>query len=97
MKAGEYMTIFKKEYEDIRYKNNIDLIDEETKEKLLDIVNQIEKKRLFRGKGGEFMRIGVCRLIENISHSGLKLKSLQKKSNYKNYINIYFLIYNFFF
>lgn len=39
MKAGEYMTIFKKEYEDIRYKNNIDLIDEETKEKLLDIVN----------------------------------------------------------
>lgn len=42
---------------------------------ILDIVNQIEKRRLFRGKGGEVMRIAVCRFIEGISIAKLPLKA----------------------
>jgi hypothetical protein len=29
-------------------------------------VDLVEKKRLFRGKGGDLMRVAVCRLIESI-------------------------------
>ncbi|KRX05461.1 Armadillo-type fold [Pseudocohnilembus persalinus] len=79
IQAGEYMTKFKKEYQQIRYQNNLQFIEPEVKEQILDIVNQIEKKRLFRGKGGEVMRVAVCRLIECISMSDFKLKSTQKK------------------
>jgi len=36
-------------------------------------VNDIEKKRLYRGKGGEHMRNAVCRFIETVSLSKLEL------------------------
>lgn len=39
----------------------------------MGIVEYIEKKRLFRGKGGDLMRVGVCRLIESVAISGLDL------------------------
>ena len=34
---------------------------------ILNIVSEIEKKRLYRGKGGEHMRVAVCRFIQNVS------------------------------
>lgn len=80
IKAGEYMTKFKEEYEVLRAQNNIQiLIDDESLPLVLDVVNQIEKARLFRGKGGEFMRLAICRLIEAISISKLPAKAVHLK------------------
>ena len=31
------------------------------------LVSEIEKQRLYRGKGGEIMRSGVCHLIHSLS------------------------------
>ena len=42
-------------------------VSQETRTKMLDLVNQIEKRRLYRGRGGEIMRVAVCRLVECIS------------------------------
>jgi len=42
-------------------------------QEILGIVDYIEKKRLFRGKGGELMRVGICRLIESIGICNIKL------------------------
>ncbi|CAJ1936513.1 unnamed protein product [Cylindrotheca closterium] len=43
------------------------LLKEETLSSLAELVPVIEKKRLYRGRGGEQMRQAVCRLIECIS------------------------------
>jgi hypothetical protein len=32
-----------------------------------DIINKVEKLKLYRGKGGEIMRVGVCHLIYSMS------------------------------
>jgi tubulin-specific chaperone D len=42
-------------------------------ELLTDHVPTIERKRLYRGRGGEVMRSAVCRLIECISLSRIPL------------------------
>ena len=73
IKAGEYMTIFKDKYKGLRKVNNIQLIDEATVKGILEVVSKVEKARLYRGKGGEIMRSGVCRLIECISISQIPL------------------------
>jgi len=47
-------------------------------EMLSDIRNtvmRIEKARLYRGRGGEWMRVAVCELIESIAKSGHALSS----------------------
>lgn len=79
IKAGEYMTKFKEDYEKIKTANNKQLIADDLLGEILDIVNQIDKRRLFRGKGGEIMRVAVCRLIEAISISQLPLSAAQIK------------------
>ena len=48
-------------------------VSEQTMTKTLDLVNQIEKRRLYRGRGGEIMRVAVCRLVQCISLSGIPL------------------------
>ena len=40
---------------------------------LSDLVQTIEKKRLYRGKGGEQMREAVCRFIECLARAGIPL------------------------
>ena len=35
------------------------------------LVSEIEKQRLYRGKGGEIMRAGVCHLIHSLSQAKL--------------------------
>ena len=36
------------------------------------LVSEIEKQRLYRGKGGEIMRAGVCHLIHSLSQARLQ-------------------------
>lgn len=43
------------------------LLSIDTLSEIAQLVPNIEKKRLYRGKGGEQMRAAVCRLIECIS------------------------------
>ena len=43
------------------------VLSKETLVAIAEIVQTIEKKRLYRGKGGETIRTAVCRLIECIS------------------------------
>lgn len=45
---------------------------------IIESVQNIEKRRLFRGKGGELMREAVCRLIECISTAELSLSVPQQ-------------------
>ena len=38
---------------------------------MLQRSSEIEKQRLYRGKGGEIMRAGVCHLIHSLSQAKL--------------------------
>lgn len=49
------------------------LMKKETLSSLAELVPTIEKKRLYRGRGGEQMREAVCRLIECISIAKIPL------------------------
>jgi len=73
IKAGEYMTLFRDQYEETRKVNNLKYIEQDTIQNMLEVVQKIEKARLYRGKGGEIMRNGVCRLIEVISMAQIPL------------------------
>ena len=42
-------------------------------DKIVSTVPEIERRRLYRGRGGETMRHGVCRLVECISRSQIPL------------------------
>lgn len=42
---------------------------------IVDIVPALDKARLFRGRGGELLRLASCVLIENISRANLELST----------------------
>lgn len=44
--------------------NRTEAIESKVQDDLIDIVSKIEKRRLYRGRGGEIMRSAVCRFIE---------------------------------
>ena len=45
--------------------------DSEILNRVRTLVSEIEKQRLYRGKGGEIMRAGVCHLIHSLSQAGV--------------------------
>ena len=53
--------------------NHLSALSPSDLEKLKSLVAKIEKKRLYRGRGGEIMRSAVCRLVECISISQVQL------------------------
>ncbi|GKZ00977.1 hypothetical protein MPSEU_001049200 [Mayamaea pseudoterrestris] len=48
-------------------------VHEDTLSRLISLVPRLEKARLYRGRGGEIMRSGVCRLVECISLAKISL------------------------
>ena len=52
---------------------NVNLLSSELLDLIAQLVPTIEKKRLYRGKGGEQMRSAVCRLVECMSISRITL------------------------
>lgn len=48
-------------------------IEAQRQQELLTIIPTIEKERLYRGKGGELIRLAVCSLIESISIAKIPL------------------------
>jgi len=57
------MSKFQDHYTKIRYERNIHLLSSNQKEEILDIIRIIGQKRYYRGKGGQMMRVSVCRFI----------------------------------
>jgi len=53
-------------------------LDDSTRTIIADLIPSIEKRRLYRGRGGEVMRAAACRLIECISVSRLPLSVKQQ-------------------
>jgi len=48
-------------------------IQPETLKTISSLVERIEKARLYRGRGGEIMRLAVCKLISGMAESDLKI------------------------
>jgi hypothetical protein len=70
---GEYMRKFQQEFEVMRLTNHIEQLPADLKKSILKVVGDIEAKRLYRGKGGDQMRVVVSRLICDISVARLKI------------------------
>ena len=63
-----------------RAKNTLDEVlpsGSEVRAKVMDLIYEIEKQRLYRGKGGEIMRGGVCHLINSLSQAKLDFTDVQ--------------------
>ena len=57
-----------------------EVLNDETKSLIAELVPSIEKARLYRGRGGEIMRFAACRMIECISLANLPLTVKQQVS-----------------
>ncbi len=67
LEDSEYRKDFQKRYAEIHGKNNLAVLGEETLKDVQGIIEKVEKQRLYRGKGGEIMRIGVCHLLYSMA------------------------------
>lgn len=79
VEPGDYMKAFNDKFEELRKVNNNPMIPDNLKLKILNIVDTIEEKRLYRGKGGEHVRMAVCRLIQNYAYARIKIKKKQHR------------------
>jgi hypothetical protein len=67
-------------YQEVSSKDHLaDVLKAEDCKLICSLVEKIEEKKLYRGKGGEIMRAGVCHLIHALSTARMKLdnKTLQ--------------------
>ncbi|CAK65708.1 unnamed protein product (macronuclear) [Paramecium tetraurelia] len=71
-KAGEHITIFKSQYEQLLQAENMNLLSEEIIDEIMQIPKILEDS--LKGKSGEQIRIAAYRLIECISISKLPLQ-----------------------
>ncbi len=56
-------------YDEISHKNYLETclpVGSEILDKVKTLVAKIEEQRLYKGKGGEIMRAGVCHLIHSL-------------------------------
>jgi len=60
--------------------NQDDVLNDEIKSLIAELVPSLEKKRLYRGRGGEIMRSAACRMIECISLACIPLTVKQQVS-----------------
>ena len=60
--------------------NQGDVLNDEIKLLIAELVPSIEKARLYRGRGGEIMRSAACRMIECISLARIPLTVKQQVS-----------------
>ena len=66
---------FKELYNNIQTKHHLDKISPEMLSSIKEIIFNIEKKRLYRGKGGQIIRSAVCRFIECLAKSEIVLNT----------------------
>jgi hypothetical protein len=63
IKDSENKEKFSQEYEALSSKNHLEALNTENLALVKGIIRRVEKERLYKGKGGEIMRQGVCHLI----------------------------------
>ena len=68
---------FKEVYRKLQQINHLFMIPDEISMAIKEVVPNIEKKRLYRGKGGQIIRIAVCRYLECLSKSKVSLTAFQ--------------------
>ena len=54
------------------------VLNDDAKSQIAELVPSIEKARLYRGRGGEIMRAAACRMIECVSFANLSLTVKQQ-------------------
>ena len=77
IKDSENHTKFRKLYDDLSSKDYLpDHLspDSENMGKIRGIIDRIEKEKLYRGKGGEIIRGGVCHLIYALSTAKIDIE-----------------------
>lgn len=80
IKAGEYMSKFRSFFEKKSLEDQMAIIESGNIQEILELLPKIDKARLFRGKGGEIMRVAACRLVEGLAIAEIPLPdALQKK------------------
>ena len=79
MHAGEYMTLFKTHYEEVRYTNKVQLIDPAVQKRIIDTIKEFISKNLYKGKAGEAFRLATCRLLECIAIVDTPLDDQEKE------------------
>mmetsp|Transcript_22679 Transcript_22679/g.30267 ORF Transcript_22679/g.30267 Transcript_22679/m.30267 type:complete len:221 (-) Transcript_22679:1535-2197(-) len=68
---------FKERYDQISAQNYLEQCmpaGSEILNRVKTLVSEIEKQRLYRGKGGEIMRSGVCHLIHSLSQAKIQFE-----------------------
>ena len=74
---SENQRYFKEIYRRLQLASHLHLIQQTLMVQIKEVVPTIEKKRLYRGKGGQIIRIAVCRYLECISKSRISLTCAQ--------------------
>lgn len=70
---SENQKYFKEIYKKLQNMNNLHMVSQNLMLQVKEVVPTIEKKRLYRGKGGQIIRIAVCRYLECLSKSRIPL------------------------
>jgi hypothetical protein len=74
---SENQKYFKVFYRKLQNTSNLHVVPNALLGKIKEVVPTIEKKRLYRGKGGQIIRIAVCRYLECLSKSRIGLTQAQ--------------------
>jgi len=51
-----------------------DLLSPETTQSLVNLIPELEKRRLYRGRGGEYVRMAACRVVESLALCSIPLR-----------------------
>lgn len=77
LKDSDNHRYFKEIYRKLQQTNNLAKIPNAIMGQIKEVVPSIEKKRLYRGKGGQIIRIAVCRYLECLSKARISLTTSQ--------------------
>lgn len=77
LKDSDNQRYFKDVYRVLQQTNHLHMLPQNILAQVKLVVPMIEKKRLYRGKGGQIIRIAVCRYLECLSKSKVGLSPSQ--------------------
>jgi len=80
VQESESNKMFEAMYSKIQALNNMGKLGKSLSDEITNLIQNIEKLRLYRGKGGEIMRSGVCKLLRSLAISGLVLTTKHIKT-----------------
>jgi hypothetical protein len=73
LKDSDNRTAFRELYTNLQAQSHLSLLSDALQMQIRKVIADIEKKRLYRGKGGQIIRCAVCRFVECIALAGLVL------------------------